>query len=205
MPEKLFPPFFCWFMLGLLTTASLFSQSFERYKEGLRLGAKTGIVASYIAGDVETISVGKLMLGGVAKLEMEGKIDVKAELLLAGQGADDATRIDKNGRWRYLYLNLPVLLSYAAFLDQSITLEAGLQPGGLLRATYVDDRRKVNIRSETRKLDLSLVLGVAWHVESVWLLDARFTAALGNHSLRTRNDDRYYNQTFQFGVSRFFW
>ena len=195
----------CWGALLLLPAHSLFSQSIQEYTEGIRLGAKAGIVASYIGGTVESISVGKLMLGGVAKLEMQGKVDVKAELLLAGQGAADATRTNKNGRWNYLYVNVPLLVSYAPFPDQAITLEGGMQIGSLLRASYADDRKRHNIKAETRKFDLAVVVGVAWHVESDWVLDARYTGALFNHSIRGRSEGLYLNQTVQFGVSRFFW
>ena len=184
-----------------MLSSPLYAQTTQRLISQTQFGIKGGLIASSIAGDVSTSFYRRYVAGGWFMAPFVEKTQLKVEILYTGQGAWDRSRKRENGRWDYLYLNVPILIMFSPFDEPDLMLEAGLQAGNLLDARYIDDQRRYNIKSETRDLDLSLVGGVAWNFLPRWMTDVRVTMGLMDHSLRTWTNDEYYNFTLQWGIS----
>lgn len=170
----------------------------------LQLGAKAGFTASKIVGGVNTYFAPRLMVGiwGLHPSPFLEVMDFKAEILLSGHGARDATRREAKGRWSYTYLSVPLMASFRPFETEKLRFDAGLQPNFLLRARYRDQNEVFNITQETKTLDVSLVLGGSYQIKEEWFVDWRLALAFFNHSKRDWTSDRYLNQAVQVGVGK---
>lgn len=176
--------------------------SFATANAQFQFGAKGGLnVTSSSGSDINDKwkSLVGFNLGFYARLPLADRLSIQPELVYSAQGAK-YTNPDVS---RHLnYLNIPILLKYAA--GSGFSMETGPQIGFLLAAHDKANGNSLTVKNSYNTTDFAWAVGVAYKIpETKWGIDARYNFGIANIENRgvTGHTGSIRNNAFQFGLT----
>ena len=183
-----------------IITALFIVLSFESYgQSAYQFGFKGGLNVSTLGqqGAGYTAKLG-YNLGFYSEKRFYQELGVQLELLLSLQGARSEAISDL--KLNYTYLTVPLIAKI--YFIESASIEAGLQPGYLLRAVQVDDGDKYSIRDDVYSFDFSGVIGLNYS-KPYGSVGIRYVLGINNTTNASRSSDvKYKNKVLQLYISK---
>ncbi len=176
--------------------------SFATANAQFQFGAKGGLNVTSLGGsDINDNwkSLVSFNLGVYARLPLVDRLSIQPELMYSGQGSKynnpDYTR-------RLNYLNIPILLKYAA--GNGFSIETGPQLGFLLAAHDKADGNSFTRKAYFNTADFAWAVGVAYRIPETKVgIDARYNFGIANVENRSQTGltGSMRNNAFQFGLT----
>jgi opacity protein-like surface antigen len=175
--------------------------SFATAHAQFQFGAKGGFNFSTLNGsDIEGAkTLVNFNLGVYAKLPLPGKLSLQPELVYSVQGAKFS---NPDESYHLNYLNIPILLRYAA--GSGFAIYTGPQVGFLLGAHDKVNGNSYNVKDFFNSGDFAWAVGLAYRIPQTKLgIDARYNFGIANIEARdkTGRTGSERNGVFQLGVT----
>jgi hypothetical protein len=174
--------------------------AFESYGQSANMfGFKGGLNVSTLGqqGAGFTSKLG-YNLGFYSEKRFYQELGVQMELLLSLQGARIETISDL--KLNYTYLTVPLIAKI--YFIESASIEAGLQPGYLLRAIQADDGDKYSIRDDVNSFDFSGIIGLNYS-KPYGSIGIRYVLGINNTTSASRSSEvKYKNKVLQLYISK---
>lgn len=171
-----------------------------------RFGVKTGMNLASINGD-DTDNLDSrvaFFFGGFAELCVTDEFSVQPELLYSMQGAKYSESEGYDGKFKFDYLNIPVMGRY--YVSDAFSIEAGPQIGFLLSAKDEYDligggeSGEEDVKDWVSSTDFGANVGLGYQFENGLNLGARYYLGLSNINDFDGSDD-YKNQNGVLQIS----
>ena len=175
--------------------------SFATANAQFQFGAKGGLNFATLSGsDIDGAkTLVNFNVGVFARLPLIERLSLQPELVYSVQGAkfenpDESHHVN--------YLNLPILLKYAA--GGGFAIYTGPQVGFLLSAHNKYDGNSINEKDFFKSADFAWAFGLAYRIPQTKLgIDARYNLGISNIEDRTNSQQTgsVRNGVFQLGLT----
>lgn len=184
------------------------SNSYGQATFGIKAGANIAN-ANFDTGTSVTIKTDALIgfyAGPFARLNVSSQFAVQPELLLSMQGfkwnldgllGEEAEDVGET-TIQNLYLNLPVMLRFAA--TDALHLEAGPQVGLLLSSEAKVDGGSGDLEDTFEDLDFGVNIGAGYTLPVGLSIEARYNLGLADMAGESEGEGSITNRVFSFGL-----
>lgn len=137
-------------------------------------------------------------LGFYSEKRFYQELGVQTELLLSLQGARVENISDL--KLNYTYLTAPIIAKI--YFIKSTSIEAGLQPGYLLRAVQVDDGDRFSVRDDVYSFDFSGIIGINYS-KPYGSIGFRYVLGINNTTNASSSSEvKYKNKVLHLYISK---
>ncbi len=184
----------------VLIALFLVSCTATSFAQDLNFGAKAGANFANLGSDFEDSKTRtSIHLGGVLEASISDVFSVQPELLYSSQGSN--SDLDDDDVLKLDYLTIPILAKY--YVADALSIEAGPQIGFLLSAKVEDDGDEIDIKDDTKSIDIGLALGLGYKLDSGINFGARYYFGSDINDI-DEDPDKITNSVFQVFVGYFF-
>jgi len=175
--------------------------SFATANAQFQLGAKGGLNLSTLSGsDIDgSKTQANVYFGAFAKLPLPGKLSLQPELVYSVQGAKFS---NPDETFHVNYLNIPILLKYAA--GAGFSIYTGPQVGFLLSAHEKIGGNSYDNKDFYKSADFAWAIGLGYRIPQTRLgIDARYNIGISNieDNSKTNQTGSVRNGVFQLGLT----
>lgn len=159
----------------------------------MNIGVKGGLNSFTVKSDNSNYDFRPAFhIGLLGHFHLENQIGLQPELVFSMQGAKRGSN-----ELRLDYINIPILLQY--MFDNGFRLQAGPQLGFLINAESKNGPLTLDIKDETKAIDLGLAIGASYvNPASGFGFDFRYNMGLSNIS--ENSNVKSFNRGLQLGV-----
>lgn len=171
-------------------------------KEDMSFGVKGGLNISSLS-NIDEVGVNKdplvgFHVGFFGEFMISDQFAIQPELLYSTQGVKLEADGEK-GDLKLDYINIPIMAKY--YVADAFSLELGPQIGFLVSAEGKSDGVSVDIKDDTKSVDVSLGFGASYNFAENFMLGARYNLGL----TRVQEDvfpgeSEWKNSVFQISV-----
>ncbi|MGI9550310.1 MAG: porin family protein [Aurantibacter sp.] len=184
------------FTLLLITTVAFAPLN----AQDITIGAKAGLNFATLQPDLnDPKSRTSFHLGGMAEIPINEMFSVQPELLYSSQGVKDESDDDEVVRLNYI--SLPVLAKY--YVIEALSIEAGPQFGFLISAEVEDNGETIDIKDDTKSVDVGFAIGAGYKLESGLNFGIRYFLGSDINDIG-EDPEKFKNRVFQISVGYFF-
>jgi hypothetical protein len=131
-------------------------------------------------------------IGVLGHFHLDDQLGLQPEIVFSMQGAKRGSN-----ELSLDYVNIPVLFQY--MFDNGFRLQAGPQLGILMNAEAENSGLTIDIKNETKPIEMGLALGASYVNPATGLgFDVRYNLGLSN--INESNNIKSYNRGIQLGV-----
>ena len=165
----------------ILTVVLVFTFGFvnAQEKEDMSFGAKGGLnISSITNADQDGVNSNSLVgfhIGFFGEFMISDEFAIQPELLYSTQGVKLEFEGDK-GDLKLDYINIPVMAKY--YVADAFSLELGPQIGFLVSAKAKSGGDSVDVKDDTKSIDVSLGFGANYNFAEKFMLGARYNLGL---------------------------
>lgn len=173
----------------------------------IKIGAKAGLNISNISDLDDSKSKTGFHVGAVAEIFITEKFSVQPEIIYSTQGAKQEETVYFMGvsakfkaTTKLDYLNIPIMAKY--YIIDGLNVQAGPQVGFNVKSEAKmeanGESETMDMKSDTKKVDFGLNLGVGYELPIGVFFDARYN--LGLSKISKEGDNSAKNRVFQISV-----
>ena len=168
--------------------------------QDVTFGAKAGVNIATLKPDLaDPAARTSFHLGGVGEVSLTDVFSIQPELLYSSQGVKDESDDDEVVRLNYL--TLPMLAKY--YVADNLSVEAGPQLGMLLKAEVEDNGETIDIKDNTKSIDIGVAFGLGYKLPSGLNFAARYYLG-GDINDIDEDPEKFANRVFQLSIGWFF-
>ena len=194
--------------LGAFTFTANSQTQQTRDSGAISIGVVAGVNFASINGD-DTDNLSSLTgihAGVVVDIPLGEMFSVQPGLVYSTQGAEYAESEGYDGKFKFDYINLPVIFKYE--VADGFTLEAGPQVGFLMSAKdefeSPGDPGEDDIKEEVKGIDFAASIGIGYTMASGLNIGARYNLGLSDLPDSDDFDVNWKNGVFQVSLGYFF-
>lgn len=186
----------------LLVTVFTFGFVNAQDREDMSFGVKGGLNISSISNiDDDGINKDPLIgfhIGFFGEFMISDQFAIQPELLYSTQGVK-ANFEGEKADFKLDYINVPIMAKY--YVADAFSLELGPQIGFLVSADAESDGVSVDIKDETKSVDVSLGFGASYIFAENFMLGVRYNLGLTQVQEDVfPGDSEWKNSVFQISV-----
>lgn len=186
----------------LLVTVFTFGFVNAQDKENMSFGIKGGLNVSSISNlDEDGINKDPLIgfhIGFFGEFMISDQFAVQPEVLYSTQGVI-ANFDGEKADFKLNYINIPVMAKY--YVADAFSVEVGPQIGFLVSADVESEGVSVDIKDETKSVDVSLGFGASYIFAEKFMFGARYNLGLTRVQEDVfPGDSEWKNSVFQISV-----
>lgn len=177
------------------------------YAQDLKFGAKAGLnFATIVGDDIENADMKTgVYFGGFLNTPLSDRLSFQPELLYSTQGVKtDFENIDI--KYKFSYINIPLLLKMNLDAKKSINVYAGPQLGFLVKSEIEGEQGGSSLtedfKDQTNNFDFSFNIGFSVDVNENFAIDLRYNRGLSKVlDIEGMDDIKSYNSMIQLGAA----
>ncbi|MFV5692305.1 porin family protein [Flavobacterium sp. LT1R49] len=163
----------------LLVTVFTFGIVNAQDKEDMSFGVKAGLnISSITNADQDGMNSKSLVgfhVGFFGEFMISNEFSIQPELLYSTQGVKLEVDGDK-GDLKLDYINVPVMAKY--YIADAFSLELGPQIGFLVSSKAKSGGESIDVKDDTKSIDVSLGFGANYNFAEKFMLGARYNLGL---------------------------